>query len=341
MCPASRLWRRLISLIGTRLYESGVKALYFDEVPMSAAWPCYDKAHGHPPGGGPTFVDSYNEYFRQVREEVEEFAEEIVMTSEGCAEPYIRHLDALLIGNGNDPHAVPLFEAVYHDYVMGFGRYTFTPELVNPAFEGAIISKHAQQFVWGCQFGWSRIPLGAIIQKDPMTAGFLKNLAHTWIHNNEFLAGGRMLRPLDFSSQLEPVKRRWARAWNDEEGTEVQLMPVLNSVWRIDDGSIGVVLVNITREPVDLHVQLPSIQQLYLKKRMEDIEEDIEQALKSSRYYPLPQNTVGQLRRQQEGRQEISICDGDTESGFDLTVPPLECVVIAIGSEKQYGVHGG
>ncbi len=64
---------------------------------------------------------------------------------EGCAEAYMNQVDAFLIGNMNDPQEIPLFEAVYHDYVMGFGRYTFTPELTDKRFKGAIISKHAQQ----------------------------------------------------------------------------------------------------------------------------------------------------------------------------------------------------
>lgn len=339
MCPSAPMWRRIISLLAMRMYEMGIKGLYFDEVPVSSPRPCYDDNHGHTPGGGPTYIEAYYDYFKDIRDEAGEFTPDLIMTGEGCGEPHMLYMDAFLIGNGNDPMAVPLFEAVYHDFTMGFGRYTFTPELVDPKFSGAIISKHAQQFIWGSQFGWSRVPLIAIIKKDPKTANFLKNLAHTWINNADYLARGKMLRPLDLSDQLKPVKRKWARVWNDDVGTDVELMPILNSIWQIDDGSIGIVLVNITEKPINIKIKLPNIQSLIADMmengttfRPEDIPD-------SSQYYPLAQNTIGMLRIMEDEELVSTVCDGDSEHGYEVTVPPLKATVIVIGSEKTYGVH--
>jgi hypothetical protein len=54
----------------------------------------------------------------------------------------------------------------------------------------------------------------------------------------------------------------------------------------------------------------------------------------------MPQNTIGMLRQQKDdGKQITSICDGDSENGFNVRAPALKCVVIVIGSEKKYGVH--
>ena len=339
MCPAAPMWRRIISLLAMRMYEMGIKALYFDEVPVSAPRPCYNPAHGHTPGGGPTYIQSYYDYFKEVRDEAGEFTPDLVMTGEGCGEPHMRYLDAFLMGNANDPMAVPLFEAVYHDFTMAFGRYTFTPELVDPKFAGAIISKHAQQFVWGSQFGWSRIPLIAIIKKDPQTALFLKHLAHTWVNNADYLARGKMLRPLDLSDQLKPVQRKWARAWNDDIGTDIELMPVLSSIWQIDDGSIGIVLVNITEEPVEVKIKLPNIQNLIAKMMDNGTTFNPEDMAGSSQYYPLAQNTIGMLRIVEDEQLVSTVCDGDSEHGYEVSVPPLKAAVIVVGSEKQYGVH--
>ena len=340
MCPAAPMWRRMSSLLSMRMYEMGIKALYFDEVPCSPPRPCYNPDHGHIPGGGPTYIQAYYDFLKEVRDEAGEFTSDLIMTGEGCAEPHMLYMDAFLIGCGLDPMTIPLFEAVYHDFTMGFGRYTFTPELVDPKFAGAIISKHAQQFVWGCQFGWSRIPLIAIIRKDPQTATFLKHLAHTWVNNANYLARGKMLRPLDLSDQLKPVTRKWARAWNDDIGTDIEFMPILNSVWQIDDGSIGIVLVNITDAAVNVKIKLPSMQSLFLElmktnntaPRPEDLAE-------STRVYPLAQNTVGVLRMMDDEQLMSTICDGDSEHGYDVTLPPLKAAVIVIGSEKRYGVH--
>ena len=339
MCPSAPLWRRLINDYTMRMFEMGLRAIYVDEIAASASFPCYATTHNHIPGGGSTFIDAQNSFLKEIRDEATEFNSEIVITTEGCAEPYMLYTDSFLIGNSNDPYEVPLFEAVYHDYTMGFGRYTFTPDLTDPAFTGAIISKHAQQFVCGLQFGWSRVPFAAIIQKHPVSAAFLRHLAHVWVNNFAYLASGRMLRPLDFSDQLEPIICRWARSWDDTTGTEVRLMPILNSVWQIDDGSIGVVLVNITEKPVKLDVKLAGKQEFYLGIAREGSKEEVQKAFNDARYYPLPQNAVGQVRFQDGDKQIRAICDGDSEGGFSVEVPALNCVVIAIGSEKRYGVH--
>jgi hypothetical protein len=61
--------------------------------------------------------------------------------------------------------------------------------------------------------------------------------------------------------------------------------------------------------------------------------------LKSPDYYPLPENSFGILRQMNDTTMVSSVCDGDSEHGFNVKVPPLKCVVIAVGSEKRYGVH--
>jgi hypothetical protein len=339
MCPAAPMWKRITNLLAMRMFEMGIKALYFDEVPVSSPRPCYNETHDHIPGGGDYYFKAYQEYFKAIRDEASDFCKDLIMTGEGCGEPYMLYLDSFLIGNGNDQQAVPLFEAVYHDYMMGFGRYTFTAELTDKKFAGAIISKYAQQFVWGSQFGWSRPPLAAILKKDRTTADFLKHLCHVWVNNADYLVRGKMLRPLDLSDQLKPIKRRWAMAWNDDNGTETELMPVLNSIWQIDDGSIEIVLVNITDKPIDLKIKLSSPQQLFAEMMANGATEETIKKLKSIDSYPMAQNTHGILKQMDDTKVVTSICDGDSEHGFSVTVPALKCVIIAIASDKDYGVH--
>ena len=339
MCPAAPLWRRITNLLAMRMYEMQIRALYFDEVPVSSPRPCYNTDHDHVPGGGDYYFQAYQSYFKAIRDEAGDFCQDLIMTGEGNGEPYMLYLDAFLIGNSNDPQAVPLFEAIYHDYMMGFGRYTFTAELTDDRFNGAIISKYAQQFVWGTQFGWSRPPLAAILRKDRKTADFLKHLCHVWVNNADYLVRGKMLRPLDLSDQIKPVKRRWAMAWNDDKGTEIELMPVLNSIWQIDDGSIEIVLVNITDNPVNLKIRLSSPQQLLAEMMANGATEESIKKLQSIDSYPMAQNTHGILKQMEDTKVITSICEGDSEHGFSVTVPALKCVVIAIASDKKYGVH--
>ncbi len=337
LCPATELTRQISRLTAMRLFEHGASAVYFDEIAMSAAWPCHDTHHGHPVGGGNYWVKNVNQTLALIREEAGQVCPDPVLTTEGCAEPYIGQFDSLLMGNAIRTNAIPLFETVYHDHIMTFGRYTWTPELMDPRFAGAIEAKHAQQFVFGSQIGWSNIPLSLIIEKSPPTAAFLRHLAHTWTHNYDFMAQGRMLRPLDLSDQLQPVTRRWATSWNDSEGTEVHLLPILNGVFQRIDGSIGVVLVNITTDPLSLCVRLRSMQHMYAQamERGTPIEAD-EATL--SHYYPLPQRTGAEIRTLVNDTLCKTIAEGDTERGFNLTIAPLSATIIALGSEKPYGL---
>lgn len=336
-CPSADLPRQISHLTAMRLFEQGADAVYFDEIATSAAWPCYDTRHGHPAGGGASFVKSINHTLALIREEAAQVRPDPVLTTEGCAEPYIGQLDSLLMGNAIRENAIPMFETVYHDHVMAFGRYTWTPELMEDKFAGAIESKHAQQFVFGSQIGWCDIPLSLIIAKSPSTARFLRHLAHTWVHNYDFLAQGRMLRALDLSDQLRPVTRRWAVSWQDAEGIEVHLPPVLNGVFQRIDGSIGVVLVNITADPVPLTVRLPSPQSMYAQAMKQGIPVQADDAT-LSHYYPLPQRTGAEVRTLVDDRFRKTIAEGDSERGFELTVAPFTAMVVALGSEKPYGL---
>jgi hypothetical protein len=337
LCPAADLTRQISRMTAMRLFEMGTSAVYFDEVAMSAAWPCHDTRHGHPAGGGTSFVKNMNQTLALIRQEAAQVRPEPVLTTEGCAEPYIGQFDALLFGNAIRGNAIPLFETVYHDHVMGFGRYTWTPELMDPRFAGAIESKHAQQFVFGFQIGWCDVPLSLIIEKSPQTAAFLRHLAHTWTHSYDFLAQGRLLRPLDLSDQLQPVMRRWATSWKDSEGIEVLLSPILNGVFQRIDGSIGVVLVNISTEALSLNVRLPSMQAMYAQAMEKGTPFEADEAT-LSRYYPLPQRTGAEVRTLVNGELHKTIAEGDSERGFDLTIAPLTATIVALGSEKPYGL---
>ena len=120
---------------------------------------------------------------------------------------------------------------------------------------------------------------------------------------------------------------------------ELIVMPILNSIWQIDDGSIGIVLVNITEEPVKVKIKLPNIQSLIANMMDNGITFRPEDMADSSQHYPLAQNTIGMLRIIDDEQLVTTVCDGDSEHGYEVDVPPLKTAVIVVGSEKKYGVH--
>jgi hypothetical protein len=108
-------------------------------------------------------------------------------------------------------------------------------------------------------------------------------------------------------------------------GSVALLMPLLNSVWQINNGSIAVVLVNITGQDIPINVKLSSIQNGY--------KEDLTSGS------PLLQSCLCRVREQRNENLCEYICEGDSVNGLSLTVPAYACSVILIGSEKDYGVH--
>ena len=116
------------------------------------------------------------------------------------------------------------------------------------------------------------------------------------------------------------------------------LPPVLNSVWQRRDGSIAVVLVNITEQPIDLFVVLPNVQTLYKKMRAEDRPAELDEA-DQSRLYPLPQCCVAQQRYIDDDQLITSIADGDSDNGYRVHLPSLRAKLLVIGSEKHADTH--
>ena len=315
LCPATPLAARLLALLGTRAAEMGVDALYFDEIGCSPTHNCYAENHSHVPGDEAAFVAGHRKILRAIKEEGRTFNPDLICATESCAEAYMDVVDAYLIGNGNSPDEVPLFEAVYHDYTGTYGQYMFCEELDEPRYKDALFAKCARQFIFGARFGWSRIPILAIIEKRPALAQFIRMLAHARLRHASFLATGRMLRPLNLD--VPAVKVRWMRAWNDQTGTELPLPAVLNSVWTRDDTSIAVVLVNISEEPQEVEVNLRA----------------------HEKYYALPQHGIVRLWEHEDMECRGTLADGHSDC-LRVRLKPRTCVVASVGCEKPYGVHG-
>jgi len=252
MNPASRLWQWVIGEAALRCIDCGCSAVYLDQLAESAAWPSYDTSHPHEPGETGAWVQGYWLLCESTRSEGRAIDRDLVLTAEGNAEPYLCGIDAFLVGNSNATNAIPLHSAVYHDYVMQFGRYVMAKDLQLPR---AVLAKFGQQFIFGGQFGWSRAKLDHFLRDDNAHAVCLRKMAKLRAVHCDLLAAGRMLRPLDLGEQVPTLPVKWYR-W-DKLAT-VPMPQVLNSVWQHADGQVGVLLLNIGDSPVLLNLALPA-----------------------------------------------------------------------------------
>ena len=333
MCPGSLLWRHACKQDALRMVEMGMRGIYHDEFGMSPPLVCSASGHDHVPGDPTSYIKCANQLFEELKQEANDVDEEgIIFASEGCGEPFIENIDTFLAGNDNSPYMKPIFSAVYHDYVMGFGRYMFFADLTGgERFKNAIETKNAEQFICGWQFGWNRVPWCMYIDKYPETAKFIRMLAKVRYEHYKYLACGKMLRPLELD--VPEIKVCWATSWKDETGTEMTLPAVMNSVWQTADTTIGVFLVNVTDNEMRFSFKMPSIQ-------LGDSDDVLKHGGAANYRYLMPEPSPAYcLLYQTDGSCRTEVAEGNTLSGFNITMPPRSVMLVKVNGQRSNKIH--
>lgn len=189
-CPASEGWqavqKSVIHQIANDLHTEGV---YIDQVACAAPFACYSRSHGHAPGEGSWWVDSYRDLYMTARKESLKPGQ-ILMTEE-CAEPYIDIFDLMLPVNTdrrgtNIP--IPLFPIIYGDRAY----YTGYCYIGSPIYDGSYLLITAKSLLWGAQLGWVQ-PHMILDPKAEREADFLRRAQLFRKKHHELFGHGRML----------------------------------------------------------------------------------------------------------------------------------------------------
>jgi hypothetical protein len=284
LCPATPFFQRLHAQRDeTLVAEYGVDGVYYDISANNVLKQCYDRSHGHPPGGGAFLVDAYRKLYAEPA---------VTRGTEMINEVFLDQLDfyqARAEGSpvatfeadrfrewmkSGDAEKVPLFTYVYHEYgpVRLDGWAKLSRETGDLFYWVA-----ARVLCWGGLFelnyefspleivGGEREPLDEHYANlpdhryeiDPAKAAFVGELARARV-GNPHLAYGTMLPPLAIDSP--PVELDWfhyngPQEWPSYEDRGTKTVPaVVHGAWRFR-GKIAVVLVNISED--DLRVMVP------------------------------------------------------------------------------------
>lgn len=298
MCMGTSFWRNTYAEIAEKvLLELGADGIYMDQACSSLA--CYDQEHPHPPGGGPWWMQGFQQLASDIRQRCLP-VKAPVLAGEGCGEAWLPHLDLMLslqvslerYAAPGQWEPIPFFHAVYHDCARFFGNYC---SLTRPPYDSLwpkesapdrplalLDKKFAAQFrlEQGRSFIWGQIPCIANFLPEQLTSrreelSFLKTLVHLRLKTLKYLRDGIMLAPPDIGSPLIeiPTSRLSIYAGQHDAVQEyTRLVPsVLAAAWQASDGNVAVALVNIG-----------------------DSTEEIELSLESSRY---PLGEKGKVRR--------------------------------------------
>ncbi|MCE9613858.1 MAG: DUF6259 domain-containing protein [Lentisphaerae bacterium] len=236
MCSATAFWQNHVVEIVDRLGgEVGVNAVYIDQIAAAGPPLCFDPSHGHPLGGGGWWVDGYRQMLRRVQEVAHRAGRDMTITSECVAEPFMDGLDGFLVWQPRDAQDIPLMTAVY----AGYSLYFASPEPLKTSDRGWIMIQ-GRDFLWGCQNGWMGPEL--LAPEHAAKAAFFKQIGQYRVLGRPFLTYGELV---GFINHPETVTEPWA--------TGPATLPIAQgAIWRAEDGSLGVFLVNYLDRDVPL-----------------------------------------------------------------------------------------
>ena len=251
MCVQTDFWREYQTDVCRQIVaDFGVKGLYLDQAAElsygGGAYEqqgCHNASHGHPLGiTRALFLAEYGRW-REVLHTCRALQPELCICGEGNAEPFNDLFTNKLIHYEIWPGHVPLWAAVYHDYVTAFGR---TASLKGRNKDDPIPQMQiGWQLVLGTQIGrlWPANFADPTVQRNLaylMKACALRDRYH------RYLTLGSMLRPPCMSSVPDVTTAEFRRINN-----LCTLPAIVAATWRAPDGSVAIVLSNISREAVD------------------------------------------------------------------------------------------
>lgn len=277
LCHGSRDARDALRSTFLRLAALGVPLVSFDqEIGGGQRYPCYGKAHGHPPGHGRWMWTGFEELCAQILYESKPAHPELGLFLENVSElaiPYMSTYWSRQFGEVDcgvtGGRGIGLFSYLYHDYVTAIGAACVQGQGAqgtrpHPWLRCRIL---ANNLVRGL------IP-GPFMHQVPLEGGdaWTRTVAQAYFafckpyrHFPEYLLLGRTVRPL-------PVESKQVELWfwrHSRDGTPlrkggrpvvkvpIQLAAVVAGAFVATDGTTATFLVNATPEPQEATVVLP------------------------------------------------------------------------------------
>jgi len=273
LCPHGDYLKELTAALVLDCLDLGVTVVQIDNFPIGGSRPCYDPAHGHPPGDGAWRGRAWNNILAEVRRRAKARNPDCALSTEGIAECYIPWIDLYDQRAGNMEYfghyypgqpmggeVIPLFNYVYHEYVGAY--HAAYPECNRPEvlYWTRGLAKALTQGV---------VPTGGRYFPDPpadnpVTIGFYQKIVRTAKACWPWIMFGEMLRPPaidvpDITAQyckFNYVPEKQEHRIDPQQRHEVRDRAVQHGVFRGPDGSIAYVLANASEEPVAFDVEL-------------------------------------------------------------------------------------
>ena len=237
MCPTQTFWHNQIAgLVDTLTSEYGVNGVYIDQISAATPKLCFDKTHGHTLGGGAYWVDGYQKLLSKAKKIASPRG--AILISESTAEPYMNVLDGFLTWHEPEDIDVPMLQMVYSDYTNYVGgRVSNIP----PASDRAFIAAEARFFIWGYQNGWMNPWFMKPGQEKK--AGYFKKIGKYRVATRKFVTYGELMDLVKPVNEVPTLTVTWVNHFREIK--EATIPSIMGAVWKAEDGSLGILLVNV------------------------------------------------------------------------------------------------
>jgi hypothetical protein len=248
LCISTPKVRETMAGVVAQLAAMGVDVAAYDQFIGGKHPPCYDPAHGHPPGRGRWIAEHTREVFQETRRRAKAVNPDFALMLEWPSELYLDCLDVMTQeyetvstqrGRPGYEEPVPALGFVYHEYSPTF---CFTALIENWRQPWLMPVEQAVALVKG----WIPYPYCPIEGPGACDPDGLA----MWAKCSQALA--TYARPYCYFGEMVKaptlnVPTFSRRAWH--KGTwkmqPLELPAVLHSAWRAEDGSIGVILIGV------------------------------------------------------------------------------------------------
>lgn len=250
MCPYTVFWQDkltdVVRLLGT---EVGVNSVHLDQIGCTNPRFCFDSSHGHPLGGGSWWVDGYRKMLMKFQEAAHNGGNNIFFSTESVCEAYMDGIDCFKMWYGHEPTDIPMLAAVYSGYTLYVGGpcTLVFPKLFDCG-DRAWIMMEGRNFLWGIQNG--NLTLDLLFKPEhTKKAAYLKKIGKNRIAGKKFLTYGELVGLINHT---ETVTEYWpSNTWHGEgdTGPRKAVLPIVQgAIWKAEDGSLGIFLVNYLEE---------------------------------------------------------------------------------------------
>jgi hypothetical protein len=261
MCRATDFAKRTIVDQSKYFVENGYSVIHFDQecsgaYSASVCWAC---DHGHPLGHGRWVHLALADLYQQICDACRPLDPDFMLSMEEPNELYLPWLNLCqsrpygitpewpVVAPGT--RSVPLFMYLYHENLIGWAAFYPWKSAGRPCYS------LAKGFTIGQMPGFVPSPnlFGTRPElEEQFTALLTRCMTGYRTFAHDYLVWGRMERPL----ALDFPQRKLSWSLRVKKQRDLIVPAVSHEVWSLDDGRVGVVLVNPEPETHELDVDL-------------------------------------------------------------------------------------